>query len=105
MKAKIVVVGDEPLVSGLSLAGLEYCFVADSSNYESLLSTVLEDPEIGVLFTNESLYKSLSWRMKKRLEESAYPVVVPLPDIATESTEGEELRKLIKKALGFDLSG
>ncbi len=41
--------------------------------------------------------------MKKKLETMASPVIVPMPDSGGESTEGEQIRALIKRALGFDL--
>jgi len=42
--------------------------------------------------------------LRKKLDSMAYPVVIPMPDPSGASMEGDEIRSLIKRALGFDLS-
>jgi len=104
MKSKIVVIGDAPLVLGFKLAGLEEAINVSDENFQEELEKVLKKPEYGIIITNERMLNNIDWRLKKKLDNIAYPVVVPIPDRAGGSREGDEIRNLIKRALGFDLS-
>ncbi|MFH1394073.1 MAG: V-type ATP synthase subunit F [Candidatus Micrarchaeota archaeon] len=103
-KAKILVLGDAPLVQGFQLAGLENCIVVDSESFEEQLEKALGTPEYGILVVNESMLNGIDWRLRKKLDTIAYPVLVPMPDTSGQSSEGDEIRSLIKRALGFDLA-
>ncbi|MFH1685499.1 MAG: V-type ATP synthase subunit F [Candidatus Micrarchaeota archaeon] len=103
MKSKIVVLGDAPLVMGFKLAGIENAINANPETFQQELEKALANEEYGIIITNEKLLENIDWRLKKKLDSIAYPVVVPLPDQSGGSKEGDEIRGLIKRALGFDL--
>ncbi len=103
MKAKIAVVGDASLVMGFKLAGLENTVLTTEENYQQELEKALANKEYGIIITNELMLNRIDWRLKKKLDSIAYPVIVPMPDRTGRSVEGDEIRNLIKRALGFDL--
>jgi vacuolar-type H+-ATPase subunit F/Vma7 len=103
MKSKILVLGDAPLVMGFKLAGLEDAVNTNNETFQGELEKALKDDKYGIIITNEKMLESIDWRLKKKLDSIAYPVVVPLPDKSGGSREGDEIRSLIKRALGFDL--
>ncbi len=103
MKAKIVVIGDAPLVMGFKLAGLENTVQVAQEGYQQELEKTIANKEYGIIITNEKMLNNIDWRLKKKLDSTAYPVIVPMPDFSGESLEGDEIRNLIKRALGFDL--
>lgn len=103
MKAKILVLGDTPLVMGYRLAGIENTIAATEQTYQAELEKALANQEYGIIITNEYMLSRVDWRLKKRLDGIAYPVIVPVPDYSGKSAEGDEIRGLIKRALGFDL--
>jgi vacuolar-type H+-ATPase subunit F/Vma7 len=49
------------------------------------------------------MINKVDWRLKRKLSSIAYPVIIPMPDQSGKSSEGDEIRNLIKRALGFDL--
>ena len=49
------------------------------------------------------MLNEIDWRLRKKIDSVAYPVVVPIPDISGQAVAGDEIRNLIKRALGFDL--
>jgi vacuolar-type H+-ATPase subunit F/Vma7 len=104
VKAKMMVIGDASLVTGFRLAGLEDCVQTTREGFQTELEAVLSRPEYGILVVNELMYNSIDWRLRKKLDGMAYPVVIPMPDASGGSTEGDEIRGLIKRALGFDLA-
>jgi len=105
MKAKILVLGDAPLVMGFQLAGLEHSVQVTDETFQEELEKAIKNKEYGIIITNEKMLNNIEWRLKKKIDNMAYPVIVPMPDQSGESTEGDEIRQLIKRALGFDLSG
>lgn len=104
VKAKIMVIADAPLVTGFRLAGLEDCVLTTRDDFQKDLEEALNKPEYGILVVNELMLNTIDWRLRKKLDSMAYPVIIPMPDVSGESSEGEEIRALIKRALGFDLS-
>ena len=102
-KAKIVVIGDAPLVQGFQLAGIEDTALTSKENFQKTLEGYLAKSEFGIIIVNELMLAEIDWRLKKKLDSVAYPVVVPMPDVSGKSSEGAEIRQLIKRALGFDL--
>ncbi|MFA6531023.1 MAG: V-type ATP synthase subunit F [Candidatus Micrarchaeia archaeon] len=103
VKAKIMVLGDAALVHGFRLTGLEDCILTTNEKFQKDLEDYLAKPEFGVIVVNEIMLGNIDWRLKKKLDMLAYPVIVPMPDISGKSSEGDEIRGLIKRALGFDL--
>ncbi|MBI5228107.1 V-type ATP synthase subunit F [Candidatus Micrarchaeota archaeon] len=104
MKSKILVIGDEALVTGFNLAGLSDSVSVNEQNFAKELESALAKPEFGIIIVNEKMLANIEWRLKKKLDSIAYPVIVPMPDSGGTSTEGDEIKKLIKRALGFDLA-
>lgn len=104
VKAKILVIGDAPLVQGFQLAGLENCVVSGEKEFQGRLEKALEAPEYGIIVSNERMLNMIDWRLKKKLDSIAYPVIIPMPEHTGVSAEGDEIRNLIKRALGFDLA-
>jgi vacuolar-type H+-ATPase subunit F/Vma7 len=103
VKSKILVLGDAPLVMGMRLAGIEDTITASESDYQHELEKAIADQTYGIIITNEVMLGKVDWRLKKKLDAMAYPVIVPMPDYSGQSAEGDEIRNLIKRALGFDL--
>lgn len=104
VKAKILVVGDAPLVRGMKLAGLEHCRFATDSDFQQKLEQALTEEEFGIIVVNEYLLNKIDWRLRKKLDSIAYPVIIPMPAYSGVSQEGDEIRQLIKRALGFDIA-
>jgi len=105
MKSKIIVIGDTPLVTGFGLAGLEDTLIVNDSGFQIALESTIEKKEYGIIVVNEKMFSQIDWRLKKKLDSIAYPVVIPIQDIKNQaSNEGEEIKNLIKRALGFDIS-
>ncbi len=99
----IVVIGDSRLTTGFRLAGLSETVVAEGKAAERSLEEQMARPEVGVIVTTEKILSEADWRLRKRIEGAARPTVVTVPDVSGVSYEGESLRALVKRALGFEL--
>ena len=104
VKARIAVLGDAHLVEGFQLAGLADAFLSNDQEFSNALEEMLRKPEYGILVVNETWLKNVDWKLRKKLDNLAYPVIIPLPAAGEKSIEGDEIRNLIKRTLGFDLA-
>lgn len=104
VKTNILVLGDAALVMGFQLAGLEHTKLVTVETFQKELENTLNDPKYGIVVVNENMLSEIDWRLKKKLDSIAYPVIIPMPGPEGVSAEGDEIRGLIKRALGFDLA-
>ncbi|MCX8197531.1 MAG: hypothetical protein N3G80_04445 [Candidatus Micrarchaeota archaeon] len=104
MKEKIAVIADSATCTGFRLAGAEYTFSLSGKEAEEKLAQLLSDQDFGIIIVTERLLESCDWRLKKRIEATAKPIVVPIPDAQGPIEQSESLSILIKRALGLDLS-
>ncbi len=100
----IAVVGDSAMCTGFRLAGVQNVFtVATDDEGEKTLERLMAEPGVGILVAQERLLENCDWRLKKRIEAAAKPVVVTVPGIEGPAEQSESLAALVKRALGFDL--
>ncbi len=105
LQDRIIVVGDSATATGFKLAGVTEIYVAEGEEAEKRLVSLLNRENAGIIIVNEGVLASLDWRLKKKIEGLAKPVIVGVPGKAGPSAEGESLREMIKRALGFELAG
>lgn len=103
-KEKIAVIADSATSTGFRLAGVENAFSLSGTEAENKLSELLSDSSYGIIIVNESLLENCDWRLKKRVEATAKPIVVPVPGPQGPIEQSESLSMLIKRALGVDLT-
>jgi len=102
---KIAIIADSATATGFRLAGIEHTFaLSKQEDAEGKLSELLSDQSYGIIIVTERLLENCDWRLKKRVEATAKPIVVPVPDSAGPIEQEESLAALIKRALGVDLS-
>ena len=103
-KEKIAVIADSPTCTGFRLAGVEHTHILSGEAAEGKLSELLSDESFGIIIVTERMLEGADWRLKKRVEATAKPVVVAIPDSQGQVEQAESLGKLIKRALGVDLA-
>jgi len=103
-KEKIAVIADSSTCTGFRLAGIENTFALSGAEAEAKISELLGDESFGIIVVNERMVENCDWRLKKRIEATAKPVVVAIPDSQGPIEQEESLAKLIKRALGVDLT-
>ncbi|VVC00031.1 V-type ATP synthase subunit F [uncultured archaeon] len=101
---KLAVIADSATCTGFRLAGIENTFILTGKEAEDKLSELLTDTSFGIVIVTERLLETCDWRLKKRVEATAKPIVVPIPDAGGPIEQSESLAMLIKRALGVDLT-
>jgi len=102
---KIIVIGDAPMVAGFRLAGVTEAYVAEGKSAEKKIAELLDRENAGIIVADERVLAAADWRLKKRMEGLAKPVVIGIPDRGGPSAEAGNLGEMIKRALGFELGG
>ncbi len=101
---QIIVIGDSALRTGFSLAGLSHLHpAANQAEGEALLQKFMSDPSVGIIIVDERLLEATDWRLRRKIEMAAKPVVVAVPGRDGPAEQSESISKLVKRALGFDL--
>ena len=103
MKTKVIVVGNEFLVTGMKLAGVSDTIITDNEHFQEVIESVVSNKTYGIVIVPESMYDVLDWRLRKRLESDVHPVIIQIPEPGVESEEGGRIRALIKRTIGFDV--
>jgi len=94
---EIAVVGSEEFVLGFRLAGLKRVFVADESNYQSMITKAMSDANVGILAVDAGDLDYLPHNVRSKVLESIQPVVVPV------GGDESDLRERVKRVIGVDL--
>ncbi len=95
---EIAAVGRDDFVQGFKLVGIRKALSITPEDIEKKISTILDDPDVGILVLNTNDMRKLSNATRRRLETTAKPVV-----IGVGATQDEDLRTKIKRAIGVDL--
>ncbi|MBS3816227.1 MAG: V-type ATP synthase subunit F [Candidatus Thermoplasmatota archaeon] len=105
---KIVVVGEEDMALGFSLAGANEVFTPED-DYEAKkrIDKLLESPDVAVILLSEAIAEDIRSHLeeKQQRKDDLYPVIVEIPG-KEGPVEGKEdpLEDKIKRAVGIDIT-
>jgi vacuolar-type H+-ATPase subunit F/Vma7 len=90
------------LCDGFALAGVHALGAADGTEASAVLRELVGQPEPGVIFVEEALYRALPEPVRNTLERRAVPVVVPFPGPRGEARPSieSELVEMLRAAIG-----
>lgn len=88
---------------GFALAGVHALAAADGVEAAAEIRALLEQPDVGVLFVEEPLYRALPATLRDALEHRAIPVVVPFPGprVGAPPSVEAELVEMLREAIGY----
>ena len=95
---EIAIVGRENFVIGFRLVGIKKAYITSDNDIEKNIESVLRDKDVGILVVHNATLKKISHNLRKKIEDSAKPVV-----IAIGKEETVDIQEKIKQAVGVDL--
>ena len=100
---RLLVVAAPGSSAGFALAGVPVIEAADASEDAARMERLLNDPDAGVVVVDDSLYRDLPEELRRHLQSSAQPVVIPIPgpDWTSESTAHEYIVEILRRAIGY----
>ena len=90
--SRIGIVVGEVMAIGFKMAGVEHVY-----SEASMVKTLLEDKDIGLVIITSKIFEMLDERMKERVVDSSEPVVVVL------DASEEKMKEYIKKITGAEV--
>ena len=90
--------GSDEFVLGFRLAGIRKAVGAAPGELEKSVDALLGDENVGILVLKSDEMAGLPAGLRRRLELAPQPVV-----IAVGGAEEEDLRTMVKRAIGLDL--
>jgi len=101
---KVVVVGSKEICAGFGLAGIKELHNKDDiPDMSAFIDGLIKREDVGIVIMDDGSYSALNWTLRKRLEVTAKPSVITVPDYGKRTVDSERLDALVKRALGFDL--
>jgi V/A-type H+-transporting ATPase subunit F len=100
---KMAVIGEEDLIRGYGLLGLELFPAKDSEEGRRILQQLKDDKEFGIIFITESIAQSFAADVAE-WGSRPLPSIVYIP--GTAGNEGfalERIRRIVERAVGADI--
>jgi len=94
----IAVLGREEFTLGFALTGIRKIINVDGDAKKEV-QALQDDNDVKIVIIDDHILKELSEAVREDITNSVQPVFVSLGT----SSEGDNLRKLIKKSIGVDL--
>jgi vacuolar-type H+-ATPase subunit F/Vma7 len=102
----IIALVDEEMVPGFRLAGVSARPTGSPEALRRSSESLLSDPGVRLVLVDESLFRQLPERFRRKLEDSRSPVFIPIP--AFRISEGamkpeEYIARLMQRATGYHI--
>ncbi len=101
---RILAITEEGYDAGFKLAGCITRKVKDERELTKLLEKIIEDESYGIVLVEESLYRKIDEKRRKKFDESSFPLIISLSLKTQEKISPEEyLRELTRRTIGYSL--
>jgi len=102
---KIAIVADEDTVNCFRLAGLEYAYLAKSTEEaEKRIRELMKAPDFAVVITSDHIAHRIRATITEIIEEHKYPLIISIPTIGGPSPIiFDSITELIKRKTGIEL--
>lgn len=100
---KMAVIGEEDLIRGFGLVGLELFYAKDANDARRMLQELKDQPDYGIIFITESIAQSFladveAWGNRP------LPSIVFIPGVSgNEGFAMERIRRIVERAVGADI--
>lgn len=102
-KGKIAVIGDNELVLGYRLLGIDDTFIISNKNEASKkMEELLSSHNYNLIIASQIVLEALSSITKTKVESSINPLVIFMPSLSGNMQE-ESLAALAKRVLGISI--
>lgn len=100
---RLVVIASPGLSAGFALAGVPVFEARDGADAAEQIEQLVDDQSAGVVVIDEPLYRDIPEEIRRDLDRSALPVVIPVPgpDWTKEATAHEYIVEILRRAIGY----
>lgn len=104
---KLIVLTDPDTADGFGLAGVDVVVAESPEDARRKLGSLIDDDESGIVAVNEAFMTEIDERTQQKINQTYRPIVISLPireKLATEEDHRAYLSRLIRRAIGFDIT-
>jgi V/A-type H+-transporting ATPase subunit F len=104
---RLIVLTDPDTADGFGLAGVDVVVAESQDDARRKLNTLLDDDASGIVAINEAFMADIDERTQLKINTTYRPIVITLPireKLATEEDHRAYLSRLIRRAIGFDIT-
>lgn len=100
---RLVVIASPGLSAGFALAGIPVFQAVDGDDAARQIQRAVDEAKAGVVIIDEPLYRELSEDLRRILERSTLPLVIPVPgpDWTAKSSAHEYIVEILRRAIGY----
>lgn len=100
---KMAVIGEEDLIRGFGLVGLELFPAADDHEARQILQEIKDQPNYGIIFITESIAQNILAEVEE-WGSRPLPSIVFIPGVSgNEGFAMERIRRIVERAVGADI--
>lgn len=100
---RFMVLTDPDTAAGFRMAGVETLEATSPDEVKGLLASLIQDGETGIIAVNEDFVEGLDERLAARIEESARPIVIPIPGRSRRGGGMAAIEQLLRRAIGYSV--
>lgn len=104
---RVVVITDSQTADGFRLAGVDVRVADTPDGAQRELSRLVDDDTTGIVALNQTFMSAIDDRLRRKIDSSYRPIVVPMPvraELVGEESHAAYLSRLIRRAVGFDIT-
>ena len=100
---RLVVIASQGLSAGFALAGVPVSEARDGADAAKQIDHLVDSEGASVVIIDEPLYRDIPEEIRRALQRSTLPVVIPVPgpDWTSEATAHEYIVEILRRAIGY----
>jgi vacuolar-type H+-ATPase subunit F/Vma7 len=100
---RLVVIASQGLGAGFALAGVPVFEEKSGVDAAARIEHLTESDSVGVVLIDEPLYRDIPEEVRRGLQRTALPVVIPVPgpDWTSAATAHEYIVEILRRAIGY----
>lgn len=103
MEQRLVVISSQGLSAGFALAGVPVFEEESGEDAAARIERWTESDNVAVVLIDEPLYRDIPEEIRRGLQRTGLPVVIPVPgpDWTSEATAHEYIVEILRRAIGY----
>jgi V/A-type H+/Na+-transporting ATPase subunit F len=100
---RFLVLTDPDTAAGFRMAGVETREAVNREEARKVLPALLQEEDAGIIAVSEEFMQELDDRLMTRIEQTARPIVIPIPGRARGGGGMAYIERLLRRAIGYNI--
>ena len=100
---RFLVLTDPDTAAGFRMAGVETREAVNGEEARQVLPALLQEEDAGIIAVSEEFMQALDDRLMTRIEQTARPIVIPIPGRARGGGGMAYIERLLRRAIGYNI--